>query len=92
MLTRSFYQVPTILVYPTNESKPCSWGFLSETDTERQAENKEYQECFKTYLDEERLLEVQTMAKDKSDVPRSIELVEKWYGHETSGFRNEISV
>jgi len=71
--------VPTILVYPTNQLIPSSWGFQSETDTERQAENKEHQEWFKTYLDEERLREVQTMAKDPSDVPSSIEVVERWY-------------
>lgn len=57
---------------------PCSWGFLSETDTERQAEHKEHQEWFKTYLDEERLKEVQSLAKDTSSVPSSIEVVEKW--------------
>ncbi|KAH7321601.1 hypothetical protein BKA65DRAFT_598749 [Rhexocercosporidium sp. MPI-PUGE-AT-0058] len=72
-------KVPTILVYPTNQLTPSSWGFQSETDTERQAENKEHQEWFKTYLDEERLREVQMIAKDPSDVPSSIEVVERWY-------------
>ncbi|KAL2068019.1 hypothetical protein VTL71DRAFT_16117 [Oculimacula yallundae] len=72
-------KVPTILVYPTNQPTPSSWGFQSETDTERQAENKEHQEWFKTYLDEDRLHEVQMAARDPSEAPSSMAIVEKWY-------------
>jgi len=75
----AFLKVPTILVYPTNQLTPSSWGFLSETPTEQSAENKDTREWFKTYLDEDRLRQVQIEAKDKSDVPASIDVVEKWY-------------
>jgi hypothetical protein len=57
---------------------PSSWGFLSETPTEQSAENKDHREWFKTYLDEDRLRQVQIEAKDKSDVPASMEVVERW--------------
>jgi hypothetical protein len=46
--------------------------------TEQTAENKEHKEWFKTWLDEDRLRQVQIEAKDKSDVPQSIQEVERW--------------
>lgn len=73
-------KVPTILVYPTDQSvsAPSSWGFLSETVTEQTAENKEHREWFKTYLDDDRRRQCQAEARDPSDVPGSIEMVERW--------------
>ncbi|KAF2836931.1 hypothetical protein M501DRAFT_978671 [Patellaria atrata CBS 101060] len=70
-------KVPTVLVYPTNQPHPSSWGFLSETTAEQTAENKEYVEWFKTYLDVTRLQQKQR--DDPNDAAESIEQVEKWY-------------
>jgi hypothetical protein len=71
-------KVPTILVYPgNNHQTPCSWGFLSETAAEQNAEDKDYIEWFKTLLDPIRLHKKQV--EDSTDAPKSIDDVEKWY-------------
>jgi hypothetical protein len=72
-----FPKVPSILIYPTNQLTPSSWGFLSETVTEQTAENNELQEWFKTLLDEDRLRQFQAESGDFSEVP-SIQKIERW--------------
>ena len=67
-----------MLVYPSgNDQSPCSWGFLSETTAEQNAEDKEYREWFKTFLDPIYFNEKQ--AENSADTPKSIADVEKWY-------------
>lgn len=70
-------KVPTILVYPNGQFRPSSWGFLSETTAEQYAEDKEFKDWFKTYLDPARL--EQGQAKDPINSPRTIEEVERLY-------------
>ncbi len=65
-------------MYPgNNHQTPCSWGFLSETAAEQNAEDKDYIEWFKTFLDPIRLHKKQV--EDSTDAPKSIDDVEKWY-------------
>ena len=66
-----------MIVYPNNEREPCSWGFLSETATEQNSNEKDYKDWFKTYLDPVRL--DQKKREDYEDAPRSIDDVERWY-------------
>lgn len=70
-------KVPTILVYPSHQHQPSSWGFLSESASEQNAAGKEYKDWFKTYLDPARLKEKR--AEDPVYSPGSIEEVERWY-------------
>ncbi|KAF2269555.1 hypothetical protein CC78DRAFT_564797 [Lojkania enalia] len=70
-------KVPTVVVYPTGQSEPSSWGFLSETIAETTAEDKDYKEWFKTCLDLEKLRQKQ--AEDPDGAPASLQDVEKWY-------------
>ncbi|CAO1605257.1 hypothetical protein XANCAGTX0491_008779 [Xanthoria calcicola] len=70
-------KVPTILVYPNDQKKPSSWGFLSETVTEQNAPDKAYKDWFKTFLDPARL--GQKQAEDPVHSPRSLEEVERLY-------------
>ena len=70
-------KVPTILVYPHHRPEPSSWGFISETAKEQNAEDKGSKDWFKTYLDPARLALAQR--KDPTGTPRSIEEVEKYY-------------
>ncbi|KAI4276552.1 MAG: hypothetical protein L6R38_005639 [Xanthoria sp. 2 TBL-2021] len=70
-------KVPTVLVYPNNQQKPSSWGFLSETVAEQNAPDKEYKDWFKTFLDPARL--GQKQAEDPVYSPRSLEEVERLY-------------
>ena len=70
-------KVPTIIVYPTHQHKPSSWGFLSETAAEQNARDKEYKDWFKTFLDPVRL--AQKQSEDRQYSPRSIEEVQGWY-------------
>src|SRR5947207_2294944 len=72
-------KVPTILVYPNGSTDPSSWGFMSEAASEQNADDKEYIEWFKTYLDPVRLRRKQEEVEDPRDAPRSIKDVEKWY-------------
>lgn len=58
----------------TPQTRPSSWGFLSETAAEL---NKDYKDWFKTYLDPVRLAG-QQQATD-SNAPSSMVEVEKWY-------------
>ncbi|KAF2177496.1 hypothetical protein K469DRAFT_358573 [Zopfia rhizophila CBS 207.26] len=70
-------KVPTVVVYPTGQDEPSSWGFLSETIAETTAEDKEYKEWFKTSLDPYKLRQKQ--AEDPENAPQSLAEVEKWY-------------
>ncbi|KAF2467943.1 uncharacterized protein BDR25DRAFT_335749 [Lindgomyces ingoldianus] len=70
-------KVPTVVVYPTGQSEPSSWGFLSETIAETTGEDKEYKEWFKTSLDPRKL--AQKQAEDPVGAPESLAEVEKWY-------------
>ncbi|KAL9046507.1 MAG: hypothetical protein Q9214_000676, partial [Letrouitia sp. 1 TL-2023] len=70
-------KVPTILVYPNGQFRPSSWGFLSETTAEQYAEDKDFKDWFKTFLDPVRL--EQKQAEDPIYSPRTIEEVERWY-------------
>ncbi|KAL9614056.1 MAG: hypothetical protein Q9167_001410, partial [Letrouitia subvulpina] len=70
-------KVPTILVYPNDQFRPSSWGFLSETTAEQYAEDKDFKDWFKTFLDPVRL--EQKQAEDPIYSPRTIEEVERWY-------------
>lgn len=70
-------KVPTTIVYPKNESIPCSWGFLSEMSPERTAVGKDYKNWFKTYLDPLRLNQAQF--SDRYGTPKSNAEVEKYY-------------
>ena len=70
-------KVPTLLVYPNNNPQPCSWGFLSETSSEQYADDKDFKDWFKTYLDPIRLAEAQK--DDPDNTFRSIQEVEKCY-------------
>jgi hypothetical protein len=65
-------------VYPTNQLTPSSWGFFADTTTVQTAENTEHREWFKTFLDEEQLRQAQARVQDKSDLPSSVEEVERW--------------
>ncbi|KAH4044589.1 hypothetical protein HBI25_174490 [Parastagonospora nodorum] len=71
-------KVPTVVVYPTSSREPSSWGFLSETAAETNADDKEYKEWFKTCLDPEKLRLKQQ--EDPEGAPESLQEVEKWYG------------
>ena len=70
-------KVPTIVVYPNSQSMPCSWGFLSESSSEQNADDKDYKDWFKTYLDPVRL--AQGQRDDPENTPRSVKEVEKSY-------------
>ncbi|KAF1810891.1 hypothetical protein P152DRAFT_400506 [Eremomyces bilateralis CBS 781.70] len=70
-------KVPTLLVYPRDRPQPSSWGFLSENISEMTAQDKDYKEWFKVWLDEEKLWKAQ--AKAPEFAAKSIEEVEKWY-------------
>lgn len=70
-------KVPTIIVYPNGQFRPSSWGYLSETTAEQYAEDKDYKDWFKTFLDPVRL--EQKQAEDPIYSPRTIEEVERWY-------------
>ncbi|KAF4544176.1 HSP70 family protein [Lasiodiplodia theobromae] len=70
-------KVPTVLVYPHNSQIPSSWGFNSETISEQTADDREYREWFKTYLDVFRLQRAQ--AELPNDTPKSIHEVEKLF-------------
>ena len=70
-------KVPTVVVYPSNRTVPSSWGFVSETASEQHADDKDYRDWFKTYLDPVRL--AQQQQDDPEDAPKSIKEVEKWY-------------
>lgn len=70
-------KVPTVVVYPEHQANPSSWGFLSETPSEQVADNKNYIDWFKTFLDPERLRKEQ--AENPTEAARSIKDVEKWY-------------
>lgn len=70
-------KVPTVVVYPYNETTPSSWGFASETTIETTSTDKEYKEWFKTCLDPARLAKRQQ--EDPEEAPQSIQEVEKWY-------------
>lgn len=70
-------KVPTIVVYPNSQPVPSSWGFLSETTTEQNADDKDHREWFKTHLDPVRLAQAQR--QDPEGAPRSVEEVEKYY-------------
>lgn len=70
-------KVPTVVVYPSNQTVPSSWGFWSETASEQHANDKNYQDWFKTYLDPARL--AQEQQDDPEGAPKSIQEVEKWY-------------
>ncbi|KKY22242.1 putative hsp70 family protein [Diplodia seriata] len=70
-------KVPTVLVYPHNSQVTSSWGFNSETISEQTADDREYREWFKTYLDVFRLQRAQ--AELPNETPRSIQDVEKWF-------------
>lgn len=70
-------KVPTVLVYPHHSQIPSSWGFNSETISEQTAEDREYREWFKTYLDIVRLQRAQ--AEHPQETPASIQEVEKWF-------------
>ncbi|KAF2125577.1 hypothetical protein P153DRAFT_400379 [Dothidotthia symphoricarpi CBS 119687] len=71
-------KVPTVIVYPTGSREPSSWGFLSETKAETGAQDKEYKEWFKTYLDPGTLRERQL--EDPEGAPESLKEVQQWYG------------
>ncbi|EOD52990.1 putative hsp70 family protein [Neofusicoccum parvum UCRNP2] len=68
---------PTVLVYPHQSPTPSSWGFQSETISEQTAEDREYREWFKTYLDPARLQQAQ--AEFPQETPGSVQEVEKWF-------------
>lgn len=70
-------KVPTVLVYPNNQPVPSSWGFVSETASEQNADGKDYRDWFKTYLDPVRLAQFQQ--QDREGAPKSMREVEKWY-------------
>ena len=70
-------KVPTVVVYPKDQSVPCSWGFLSETVSEQTSADKEYKGWFKTYLDPLRLIQAQF--EDRGGTPKSNAEVEKCY-------------
>ncbi|ORY19169.1 hypothetical protein BCR34DRAFT_472143 [Clohesyomyces aquaticus] len=70
-------KVPTVVVYPTGQSEPSSWGFLSETITETTGEDRDYKEWFKTSLDPYKL--GQKQAEDPEGAPSSLAEVQKWY-------------
>jgi hypothetical protein len=70
-------KVPTVVVYPTGNQEPSSWGFLSETVAETTADDKEYKEWFKTCLDPDKLWRKQR--DDPEGAPNSLQEVEKWY-------------
>ena len=71
-------KVPTVLVYPnSNPQTPSSWGFLSETAAEQNAEDKDYKDWFKTFLDP--IYFNKKQVENNTDIPRSIADVEKWY-------------
>lgn len=72
-------KVPTVMVYPTTipDSAPSSWGFLSETASEMNAEDKVFREWFKTLLSPPHLLKKQQ--QEPEDAPSSMAEVEKWY-------------
>ena len=70
-------KVPTVVVYPTNQSSPSSWGFVSESSSEQNADDKDYKDWFKTYLDPARL--AHTQQEDPEGAPKSIQEVEKCY-------------
>lgn len=72
-------KVPTVLVYPKNSTTPSSWGFLSETSSEQMSDNKECKEWFKTFLDEDRLLQARRDTKNQDVCPESIQEVERLY-------------
>ena len=76
ILTR-FLKVPTVLVYPKNSTTPSSWGFLSETSSEQMSDDKECKEWFKTFLDEDRLLQARRDTKNQDVCPKSIQEVER---------------
>ncbi|KAF2101542.1 hypothetical protein NA57DRAFT_35192 [Rhizodiscina lignyota] len=70
-------KVPTIICYPKGSTQPSSWGFGSENQAEKDDENKDYWEWFKTYLDPNVLQDAQM--RDLENAPRSQEEVDKWY-------------
>ncbi|KAL8745997.1 MAG: hypothetical protein Q9190_001923 [Brigantiaea leucoxantha] len=70
-------KVPTIVVYPSHEHKPSSWGFLSETAAEQNADDKDYKDWFKTFLDPHRLKQKQL--DDPNYCPKDVQEVEQWY-------------
>lgn len=70
-------KVPTVLTYPRGSKQPSSWGFGSENQTEKDDEEKDYREWFKTYLDPGELQRAQS--QDPENAPRSQEDVDKWY-------------
>ncbi len=76
------YQVPTLLVYPSNSSQPSSWGFLAETAQEQGSVGSESREWFKIMLDEELLNKMRAKESEPGKVPQ-IHEVEKWYGPRT---------
>ena len=75
--TNQILKVPTVLVYPKNSTTPSSWGFLSETSSEQMSDNKECKEWFKTFLDEDRLLQARRDTKNQDVCPESIQEVER---------------
>ena len=70
-------EVPTVLVYPKNSTSPSSWGFLSETSSEQMSDDKECKEWFKTFLDEDMLLQARRDTKNQDVCPKSIQEVER---------------
>ncbi|PSN75303.1 hypothetical protein BS50DRAFT_567996 [Corynespora cassiicola Philippines] len=70
-------KVPTVVVYPSGDPNPSSWGFLSETIAETTSSDKEYKEWFKTCLDPWKLHQKQL--EDPEGAPGSLQEVQKWY-------------
>jgi len=75
-------KVPTLLVYPKTPSQPyskppSSWGFGSESLTERDDKDKDFVEWFKIYLDPRVLQDHQR--KDPRGAPKLQSHIDKWY-------------